>query len=59
MSYDDGQTWHHAPVTAHGDKHTVTVTHPAGAGYVSLRATAEDHRGNTVEQTMIHAYRYA
>jgi hypothetical protein len=34
------------------------VRHPAGSGYVSLRATASDTNGNTVTQTIVHAYRY-
>jgi hypothetical protein len=33
----------------------VRLDHPAG-GYVSLRATASDPAGNTVEQTTIRAY---
>jgi hypothetical protein len=34
----------------------VTVPNPA-TGFVSLRAAASDHRGNTVRQTVLRAYR--
>jgi hypothetical protein len=30
--------------------------HPATPGFVSLRATAVDTAGNSVTQTVIHAY---
>ena len=51
VSYDEGRTWQRA--TTHGDQ--VILTHPAGAGSVSLRARARD-RDTTVEQTIIRAY---
>ena len=35
------------------------VNHPAMEGFVSLRAKAVDTAGNTVEQTVIRAYRIA
>jgi subtilisin family serine protease len=54
-SYDDGKTWTLAEHT--GD--AVILRHPAAPGYVSLRATAEDESGNTVEQTVIRAYKLA
>jgi hypothetical protein len=31
--------------------------HPADASFVSLRAAATDSAGNSVRQTIIHAYR--
>lgn len=55
MSYDDGATWVVAPVV----KGAAVVRHPQGQGFVSLRATASDTAGNTVTQTVIHAYRYS
>jgi subtilisin family serine protease len=55
VSYDDGVTWSKAPIRAG----RAMVQHPAGAGFVSLRATAADAAGNTVTQTLIHAYRLA
>ena len=52
VSYDDGTTWQAASVTGS----TVTVHHPAD-GFASLRATAADQDGNSVELTVIRAYR--
>jgi subtilisin family serine protease len=54
VSYDDGTTWTPAPVQS-GE---AQVKHPDGEGFVSLRANATDNAGNTVEQTIIRAYRY-
>jgi hypothetical protein len=54
VSFDDGGTWH--PVRLTGD--VAPVAHPAGAGFVSVRATAADDRGNTVHHTVIRAYRF-
>ncbi|WP_290052376.1 S8 family peptidase [Amycolatopsis solani] len=54
-STDDGRTWQPAPVLRTGDHWTVAVRNPA-AGFVSLRASAGDDRGNTVRQTVIRAY---
>jgi len=56
VSYDDGATWQSAPVSGGGSKWTASVTHPAGAGHVSLRAIATDSKGGKVEQTIIRAY---
>ncbi len=53
VSYDDGATWTRAEV--HGS--AAVLRHPAGDGFVSLRARAVDGAGNTVEQTVIRAYR--
>ncbi|GIH04724.1 serine protease [Rhizocola hellebori] len=54
VSFDGGVTWRPAPVAGN----SVRVTHPGGTGFVSLRANANDNRGNTVEQTIINAYRF-
>ena len=56
-SFDDGGTWQPLRVTGRGDDRKVTIDHPTGPGFVSLRATAADADGNRVEQTIIHAYR--
>jgi len=53
-SFDDGATW--TPSQLHDN--IAVVRHPGGAGFVSLRAKASDGAGNTVEQTIIRAYRY-
>jgi hypothetical protein len=54
-SFDDGATW--IPVQLKDD--TALIANPAGSGFVSLKASAADSEGNTVEQTIIHAYRYS
>lgn len=58
VSYDGGRTWKNTPVhtTANG-KRSVTLTQPRTPGSVSFKATATDTKGNTVNQTMINAYR--
>jgi subtilisin family serine protease len=60
VSYDDGHTWQAAPLTKKADgKWTAQLRHPSTAGFVSLRAAAADQAGNTVEETIIRAYRIA
>jgi hypothetical protein len=54
VSFDDGASWRRVPVVAG----TAIVAHPAGAGFAALRASATDTAGNTVEQTIIRAYRF-
>ncbi|MEV0591744.1 S8 family serine peptidase [Nonomuraea cavernae] len=55
VSYDDGATWARARV----QDGKVVLGHPAGQGFVSLRAKSTDTAGNTVEQTVLRAYRIA
>jgi subtilisin family serine protease len=58
VSYDDGRTWQPATLKrAAGTTWTATVTHPGTAGFVSLRAKSTDTAGNSVDQTIIRAYR--
>jgi hypothetical protein len=54
VSYDEGKTWRPAQVLGNL---AVLLFHPAGATSVSLRAKASDRDGNTVEQTLIRAYK--
>jgi subtilisin family serine protease len=54
VSYDDGQTWRQVPVLG---GRMVLLRHPAADGFVSLRARATEADGNSVEQTIIRAYR--
>ncbi|NBE80643.1 S8 family serine peptidase [Micromonospora sp. NEAU-HG-1] len=56
-SYDGGKTWRKAELRRQGSGWTATLTHPAGTGHVSLRATAKDTAGNTVTTRIIQAYR--
>jgi subtilisin family serine protease len=53
-SFDGGQTWSAATVVANV---FAIVQHPNDATSVSLRAKATDRAGNTVEQTIINAYK--
>ncbi|MGH3859365.1 S8 family peptidase [Actinokineospora sp.] len=53
VSYDEGKTWQRATVA----NNTALLFHPAEAKSVSLRATAQDGRGGSVEQTIIRAYK--
>ncbi|GAA3790374.1 S8 family serine peptidase [Sphaerisporangium flaviroseum] len=55
VSYDDGTTW--TPTKITGSR--VVLHHPDADGFVSLRAKSTDISGNTVEQTVIRAYRIA
>jgi subtilisin family serine protease len=59
VSYDDGATWSTPTEFPGAQSGVLTVTHPAGVGFVSLRARSTDTAGNTVEQTVIRAYRIA
>ena len=54
VSYDEGRTWRPAQVIGN---RAVLVHHPAAATSVSLRAMATDRDGNTVEHTIIRAYK--
>jgi subtilisin family serine protease len=58
VSFDGGTTWAATQVFGTGDRRQVLLKRPAGHGPVSLRAKASDAAGNTVEQTVINAYRY-
>lgn len=55
VSYDDGAHWTRATVRPKGNGWIAVVNQPA-TGFVSLRATARDRAGNTLTQTIIHAY---
>ncbi|MEU5551977.1 S8 family serine peptidase [Micromonospora sp. NPDC047793] len=57
VSYDDGETWQPVTVTSAGTKWTATVQHPRSGGYVSLRTSVTDREGNSLDQTIIRAYR--
>ncbi|WP_426512950.1 S8 family serine peptidase [Dactylosporangium sp. McL0621] len=52
VSFDDGGHWQ--PVAL--DRGVARFNPPRGAAYVSLKATARDDRGNTIEQEVIRAY---
>jgi hypothetical protein len=56
VSFNDGATWSRVPVKRVDKQWFAVVLHPKQGHYVSLRATARDHHGNKVEQTVIRAY---
>ena len=53
-SYDEGATWHRVPVLLNL---VAALKHPADAEFVSLRASATDRDGNTVQETLVRAYK--
>ena len=57
VSYDDGATWRSVPVARTGSGGWRSVQHPSSASFVSLRAGATDSVGNSVQQTILRAYR--
>jgi hypothetical protein len=58
-SFDGGATWQPAEVRSAKAGWTAQVRHPKQDGFVSLRASVTDNAGNTVQQTIIQAYRIA
>jgi hypothetical protein len=52
-SHDDGKSWRNAGVVGNN----ALIYHPADAKWTSLKATAKDAKGNTVELTVIRAYK--
>ncbi|GIJ78087.1 peptidase [Micromonospora phaseoli] len=56
LSYDDGVTWHDAKLRRSGDGWRTRLDAPRSAGFVTLRATARDARGNSVDQRITRAF---
>jgi subtilisin family serine protease len=56
VSHDEGTTWKLVPVVTIGGKWFTVLVHPQGAKTVSLKASAKDTDGNSVEQTAIRAF---
>ncbi|PYC75755.1 serine protease [Micromonospora arborensis] len=56
VSYDDGVTWHHTKLKSKGDGWRTRIDAPRTAGFVTLRTTARDARGNSVEQSITRAF---
>lgn len=56
VSYDDGAHWKAMPVKRRGRQWVAELFHPSSAEFVSLRSSARDYAGNSVEQTVIRAY---
>ncbi|MFD9007332.1 S8 family serine peptidase [Streptomyces sp. NPDC059582] len=53
LSYDDGRSWHKATCPSDG---RFRLAAPTNASFVSLRASAKDSVGNSVNQTVIRAF---
>ncbi|GAA4463230.1 S8 family peptidase [Phytohabitans houttuyneae] len=57
VSFDGGATWSAVPAVNLLGTYTAAVSHPRGrSGFVSLRATAVDAKGNSVTTTVLRAY---
>jgi hypothetical protein len=60
VSYDDGVTWQNVPTTAtKRNTYTATLHNPPLArtsGAVTLKVSAEDTDGSTIEQTTHRAF---
>jgi len=55
ISVDDGKTWQSVPVSARRGYWLATVHDPA-SGFVSLRCTVTDVKGNSTVETIVRAY---
>lgn len=58
VSHDGGASWVRPSVSGAGGSGVAVVARPAGFGTVSIRSTATDRDGGTVEQTVTDAFRY-
>ena len=59
VSFDGGQTWQAASVTAAGGgQFSAAFTAPAGA-FVAIRVTATDAAGGSISETILRAYKIA
>ncbi|WP_121715558.1 hypothetical protein [Streptomyces sp. E5N91] len=58
VSYDDGATWHRTAATgrSRGEATRFVLDAPAGARFVTLRASAQDGAGSGVTQTVVRAF---
>ncbi|WP_329326324.1 S8 family serine peptidase [Streptomyces sp. NBC_01689] len=56
VSYDDGATWRAAPLRHVGDGWRTSLDAPRTARFVTLRTTARDARGNSVDQRVTRAF---
>ncbi|MCP2338647.1 S8 family serine peptidase [Actinomadura rupiterrae] len=57
VSFDDGATWQTVRLDRRGASWTGRVSFPRTPGaFVSVRASAKDHAGNTVKQEVIRAF---
>ncbi|WP_033341605.1 S8 family serine peptidase [Catenuloplanes japonicus] len=56
LSYDDGKTWTHQPLLRTRDGWRTRLKAPKSARQVTIRASARDTYGNSVDQTVDRAF---
>jgi len=56
VSFDDGETWTDVAIDRDGDTATAAIEVPVGAAFGSVRFTAADENGNTVEHETIRSF---
>jgi hypothetical protein len=57
ISYDDGATWKTIHITCDGATGKADLALPAKGGYASIRITAKDAAGSTVDQSVIRSFK--
>lgn len=57
VSYDEGETWHEAPVAASGDSFEATLPAADTDGFASVRTVVTDDAGNRLDQRIDRAWR--
>ncbi|MEU4091670.1 S8 family serine peptidase [Streptomyces sp. NPDC026673] len=57
VSFDDGKSWKSVKVRRVGDRGIAKLALPSAGGYASIRLTAGDASGNSVDQTVIRSFR--
>ncbi|MDQ0364234.1 subtilisin family serine protease [Catenuloplanes indicus] len=56
VSYDDGATWHRVTLRRQPNGWSTRIAAPRTARFVTVRTSARDTRGNTVEQLITRAF---
>jgi hypothetical protein len=56
VSYDDGRTWHRAPLKNTTSGWSTRLDAPRSAGAVTLRTHAQDGAGNSIDQELTRAF---
>lgn len=56
VSYDDGETWEEVAIDREGNQAVASVEPPEDADFGSVRFTAEDDAGQTVEHSTIRSF---
>ncbi|GAA2514061.1 S8 family serine peptidase [Winogradskya humida] len=56
VSYDDGASWHRATLNTRAGGWSTRISAPRAARFVTLRTTARDTAGNSVDQRITRAF---